>query len=77
MFLSKHSTVKATPVLFGACDKYRDLVPEVRSRGPLQSQTGQVHSCIDQQEEDGYNAGDGVQLPCEQHQLQMERRVKL
>lgn len=44
-------------------------LPEVWSRCPFQSEAGQVHSSIDQQEENGHDAGNGVELSRKQHQL--------
>lgn len=38
-------------------------VPEIRCRGPFQGEASQVHSSVHQQEENGHNAGDGVELP--------------
>lgn len=51
-------------------------VPEIRSRGPFQSEAGQVHGRIHQQEEDGHNTGDGVELPRKKHQLERKARNK-
>lgn len=45
------------------CVKKVGRVPEIGSRCPFQSQAGNVHSSIHQQEENGHNAGDGVELP--------------
>lgn len=58
-----------------ACERVKEVtcVPEIWCRGPLQSEAGQVHSSIHQQEENGHNAGDGVELPWEQHQLERKK----
>lgn len=40
-------------------------VPEVGGRRPLKSQAGNVHGGVHQQEENGHNAGDGIELPWE------------
>lgn len=48
-------------------------VPEIGGRGPLQSQAGHVHGGVHQQEEDGHDAGDGVELPGEKDQLVRNR----
>lgn len=48
-------------------------VPEIRRGGPFESQTGHVHGGVHQQEEDGHNAGNGVELPGEQDQLAKNR----
>lgn len=49
------------------------VVPKIGCRRPLQSQTGHVHCSVHQQEENGHNAGDVVELPCEQHQLERKK----
>lgn len=49
-------------------------VPEVGCRRPFQSQAGHVHGGVHQQEENGHNAGDGVELPWEENQLEKKRR---
>lgn len=51
-------------------------VPEIRCRCPFQSKTGQVHSSVHQQEENGHNAGDGVEFPWKQHQLERKNKTK-
>lgn len=51
-------------------------VPEIRCGGPFQGQASQIHSSIHQQEENGHNAGDGVELPREQHQLDRKSEPK-
>lgn len=51
-------------------------VPEIRCRCPFQSKTGQVHGSIHQQEENGHNAGDGVEFPWKQHQLERKNKTK-
>lgn len=51
-------------------------VPEIRRRCPFQSQTGHVHGSIHQQKENGHNAGDGVKLPWEQHQLGRKNKTE-
>ena len=38
-------------------------VPEIWCGCPFQSQAGQVHGSIHQQEENGHNTGDGVEFP--------------
>lgn len=48
-------------------------VPEIRRRGPFQSQTGHIHGGVHQQEENGHNAGNGVELPGEKDQLAKDR----
>lgn len=47
-------------------------LPEVWCRSPFEGQTGQVHSSIHQQEEDGYNTSYSVQFTCKQHHLVAE-----
>lgn len=44
-------------------------VPEVRGGGPFESQTGHINGGVHQQEENGHNAGNGVELPREKDQL--------
>lgn len=48
-------------------------VPEIGGGGPLQGQAGHVHGGVHQQEEDGHDAGDGVELPGEEDQLVRNR----
>lgn len=44
-------------------------VPEIGRGRPFESQTGHIHGSVHQQEEDGHNAGNGVELPGEKDQL--------
>lgn len=44
-------------------------VPEIGRGGPFESQTGHIHGGVHQQEENGHNAGNGVELPREKDQL--------
>lgn len=44
-------------------------VPEIGRGGPLESQAGHIHGGVHQQEENGHNAGNGVELPGEKDQL--------
>lgn len=44
-------------------------VPEIGCGGPFESQTGHIHGGVHQQEENGHNAGNGVELPREKDQL--------
>lgn len=48
-------------------------IPEVGCWRPFQSQAGNVHSSVHQQKENGHNAGDGVELPWEENQLEEEK----
>lgn len=48
-------------------------VPEIRRGGPFESQTGQIHGGVHQQEENGHNAGNVVELPREEDQLGKNR----
>lgn len=55
------------------CNQEVAAVPEIRCRGPFKSQTGHIHSGIHKQEENGHNAGNGVELPREKDQLVKNR----
>lgn len=76
----QHPDAKAsTPVAAGKQRRrwgglrVRAGVPEVGGGGPLQGQAGHVHGGVHQQEEDGHDAGDGVELPGEEDQLVGDR----
>lgn len=60
-----------------SCQHKVAAVPEIGRRGPFESQAGQIHGGVHQQEENGHNAGDGVELPGEKDQLVETGKVRM
>lgn len=52
-----------------SCQQEVAAVPEIGRGGPFESQTGHVHGGVHQQEENGHNAGNDVELSREKDQL--------
>lgn len=72
----KGQTLSAPPsdVTMATLREREREIPEVGCRRPFQGQAGHVHGSVHQQEENGHNAGDSVELPCEENQLAKKGR---
>lgn len=66
---SRQGALRKEAVCLCLCQQEVEAVPEIGRGGPFESQTGHVHGGVHQQEENGHNTGNDVELSREKDQL--------